>query len=715
MKNYITIFLLLTGFSLAGHAQSALWTSYLKPSRVNDYLDEPDKLYLATDAGIFVFDKITRLMTHWSKATHGLPSNQVESIARHPETGVLFIGTYDIALAFRQGDTWNAIPYPEEIQGQSLSGMRVYCIEFDNEGQLWVGTDHGLLKYNGTQWDLINSSDPQEFMHQVWDIHREEDGGLLIASNVLYRYDGNEFEPLFSLDFSSTENLFAYSNALMHKHSDGSIWFFNDVGRAGRFDGESWQVFDSSDSIFFFQPQFLAEDPDGSLWVYVGNLSGFLRYDEDGWQVAQPSGADEGTLYTGLHFSGDQTWLINASRAMLEENGEQASFELGEYPFEGRLMQFGYDSQGHLWALEGFNTVRNLETGEGISYLENGTPLSISKFDFAPNGDLWLLNWGKVARYQGGAWTVFDHQNSILPVSNGLQNMVIDDNGHAWVKAYQKGLYRFDGVEWKHFSQDIFANAYISDMEAGPDGSIWLATWTNGAGNRIVRFDGQELQVISDPAGPSTLDFTREIFFDREENKLWFGGSGDVLYVFDGSEWSDFPLPFEVLNYQAISRIHKRGDHLAVASYSHLFIHDGVGWDIFNAGNSPMTEGSIYDMGLDPQGRIWLTHSSIMAIDIYQAGIVSTVSETPQAVPSRLEVWPNPVVDQLFISHSTANSSQITIEVFRADGALIRIQQAPATPGDNIFQISLEDLPGGSYWVVLTDGRYRKPALVVKR
>ena len=43
-------------------------------------------------------------------------------------------------------------------QQQGLAGMVVYCMSYDGAGNLWVGTDGGLCKFDGKEWWLFSTA-----------------------------------------------------------------------------------------------------------------------------------------------------------------------------------------------------------------------------------------------------------------------------------------------------------------------------------------------------------------------------------------------------------------------------------------------------------------------------------------------------------------------------------------------------------------------------
>jgi len=69
----------------------------------------------------------------------------------------IWVATLGYGLAFYDYETWSYFDNDE------IGTNSVFAVEIDNEGILWIGTDIGLLKYNGTSWvkyDVNNSDLP---------------------------------------------------------------------------------------------------------------------------------------------------------------------------------------------------------------------------------------------------------------------------------------------------------------------------------------------------------------------------------------------------------------------------------------------------------------------------------------------------------------------------------------------------------------------------
>lgn len=240
MKYLKTILVLLAAVQGA-LGQSVKWESFIQPDRAGEPVVANGRVWIPTTAGLVEYEPASAIVELHNKATAGLVSNSIEAVAQHPFTNDLYIGTYDLALMVRPSGTttWEHLPYPASFYNGQGEAPQTYCMAFDEEGVLWVGTNIGLLSYDNGTWAQLEY-DENAFYGAVWDLDFSQEGDLLIASHGAFRKEGEELVLLSPEDGSNGEPLFAYGGSVIHQAEDGQIWFFTDIGTVGAYDGESW-------------------------------------------------------------------------------------------------------------------------------------------------------------------------------------------------------------------------------------------------------------------------------------------------------------------------------------------------------------------------------------------------------------------------------------------------------------------------------------------
>ena len=162
--------------------QTENWVNYVKPEVIHDYVEMNNDIWFSTNAGVVKIDKTTSQKTYFDRASANIPSNFVEGIAKDGN-GNIWIGTYNQAIAKFDGTNWTNYSFATTL---NVTGtIKTYCIEVDNQDNIWVGTSEGLLRFDGTNWQKYDAQNVGDIMFDdVWALALDNQGNLFI-----YRYN----------------------------------------------------------------------------------------------------------------------------------------------------------------------------------------------------------------------------------------------------------------------------------------------------------------------------------------------------------------------------------------------------------------------------------------------------------------------------------------------------------------------------------------------
>jgi ligand-binding sensor domain-containing protein len=163
-------------------AQLAI-TNYSNKDHVYAINITKDTVWIGTDGGIVqasIYGTVMGTIT----VNDSLSSNFITAIAVD-SSDFKWFGTYDRGLIRYKG---NSIQYLNATYNPML-GSRINCIEVDDVGRVWIGTDMGVARYNGTTFDLFTTN--SNIQGPVTSICIDGTNVWFgTASNGLYRYNG---------------------------------------------------------------------------------------------------------------------------------------------------------------------------------------------------------------------------------------------------------------------------------------------------------------------------------------------------------------------------------------------------------------------------------------------------------------------------------------------------------------------------------------------
>jgi ligand-binding sensor domain-containing protein len=288
--------------------------------------------------------------------------------------------------------------------------------------------------------------------------------------------------------------------------SRGNIWTTTYIAGVNRFDGGNWKNFTIQDGLVSDDVITLASDKLGGVWVSA--YWGVSYFDGAKWQSfttmepggiivgdskrEPPAGSPTPTLVKGELSAVDVIFVDSRGDVWFSDRGK------GVTRFDGKDWQF-------------FSVEDGLAEG-GVSAITEDK-----------DHNLWFGGIGGITRFDGAQFQVFTIKEfqSIVP-RPFIQDIMQDNQGNIWVAAYQGGVSRFDGVNWRNYTtrdglDSDNARLLFLNSESNP------SVTTDKGVNYFGDTGWQELTMEQgQPVGE-----VRAVVRDSK-GRLWFGTAGGI-------------------------------------------------------------------------------------------------------------------------------------------------------------------------------------------
>ncbi len=209
-----------------------------------------------------------------------------------------------------------------------------------------------------------------------------------------------------------------------------------------------------------------------------------------------------------------------------------------KFTFTGGIRSLLHDRKGNYW-LGSYNEGLCRFDGKTYSYFttNEGLPANqVRSLHEDENGYIWIATANGVAGFDG---------KKIVNHSVGIDSMSPSkDKNPLWFTAGNlPGVYRTDGasLDFLTFPLPLFAeagNSYaVTDITAGPDGKIWIATYT-----ALFTYDGKSLSHFAKPETVLNANenlHIRSIFADSR-GRVWIGNNGIGVLLLQGNIIQNF-------------------------------------------------------------------------------------------------------------------------------------------------------------------------------
>jgi diguanylate cyclase (GGDEF)-like protein len=370
-------------------------------------------------------------------------------------------------------------------QVDGLDNLTVRALAQDPAGFLWLGTDNGLYRFDGTRFDRVGR---EQGLGAVSALSLDAAGRLwvglqsglwVLEKKVLreVRRDGKRIPVVLPRAFASA--------------SPDRLWVVSDwrlLELTTRNGGRDWQVSDG--------PRPAQSD--------MADISSVALHDGDLWMGC-------GRALCRLHDNQLEPWG--------SERGVPVDHWYG-------LLR---DRQGALWA-RGSNRVVELAAGAAafVDRTDAMTPPDPSETDFPlaqdAQGRILTSAPGRLLRWNGQRWQHFS-ASSGLPQGGKLRALLTGRDGGLWMGMAGGGL-----LEWRGYG--LWQNWSTADGLAGP--VVWALK--RGAGGRLYAATGDGLSMLDETDGrfvpvQGEVRGQRELsaLEDDGAQHLWVASSAGVL------------------------------------------------------------------------------------------------------------------------------------------------------------------------------------------
>lgn len=542
------------------------------------------------------------------------------------------------------------------------------ALAFTRDGFLWVGTEEGVARFDGTAFVVRDRRNTPGLPHNVvYALLGTSDGSLWIGTAAgLARIVGDSARPYGARDGAPERAV----RCLLADHS-GAVWAGTSGGGLVRVAGEEITVLTTRDGLPSDEVSSLLEDPDGMLWIATSR--GLARRAPDGTLEAVTLPGAPSERLRGLSRGSDGAlWVGSDAGVVRWKEGSTRTVRAADGLSSEKVHALAADRDGNVWAATAAGLCRIGAAGGPVQCLVEDGPISpapIFPLVEDADGDLWYGSaGGGLHRLSDSSFRVWGRPEG-MP-TNPVLTFLETGDGRTFVGTYAAGLallekgrvvrtYRRadglpdetvvglcegrDGVVWVATKGGLAAIAggrvrpdLVPPGLPGPDlyavtedaaGTLWVATGTGLSRREGARF------VTLGPADGVPSPRLRSMRATRD-GSLWIGAAGGGLVRLRGGTSTSYGVA-EGLPEATVYALHEDDDGtLWAGTLGGGLARGRDGRFRTFTERDGLFDDTVYEVLDDGLGHVWLTSNrgiarvSRAAIERYEAGRIAAIPVT---------------------------------------------------------------------------------------
>ena len=468
---------------------------------------------------------------------------------------------------FSFGQLYNFTNYSID---QGLPQSTVFCIYEDDLGYLWLGTESGVVRFDGTHFKLYDQS-----------------SGL----------PGNNVRSII-------------------KGPENTIWVGTDKG-IGLFNGSSWKTITKADGLRGTNILKMSMDGKNRVWAATNDAGINIIHLDDSVHIQaldELNGLTSNFVFDILHDTQTKkTWIAliggvnmvtETDRGFIVHHLEDSVVTPSNF-----IASIEKDKSGNLWFATLDAGAFKLSSRLGKYHVENFGVLQgindpkIWDIDCSAEGQVWF------ASNDNGLYCLENEKIQNISIENGLPGNLIltifrDSNRNIWLGSMGNGLTLWRGKALVHFTREQgLPGQKVLAVKNAPDGKLWVGTDEKGLALLHFQNDLMNAQYFDKNQG----------FISKQVISLDIDNYGDLLFGTRGDGMARF------IN----GRFHYLSSADGLADNNTNRVYQGPNGSIYVAtdlGFNEVTNNKIYaiseDDGLinsevqtiisDKKGNIWM-------------------------------------------------------------------------------------------------------------
>jgi len=531
---------------------------------------------------------------------------------------------------------------------KGFTGGAVTALAQSTDGYLWIGTDKGLLRFDGQSFRSFPLATPTTFpIGPIQALTSDSQGNLwiLLQSTKILRYREGKFELGRELaEFGITSLL---------KRKDGSVLFASLAYgpltyNSGKFEllsppsepanpasGTTEVTTDDMSSRLswatgvtphrFAEPNSavisMAETSDGKVWL--GTRDKGLFYMSDGKVVAVPTGIPAASIRC-LLVAGDHELWIGTDKGVLRWNGTRVtSADIASGLLHLNVLSMIRDRDSNIWFGTSSGLIRASAGGISSDMRNPRTPTAVTALLEDREGDLWAGSPAGIERLRDSAFVTYS--------AAGLQSessgpVYVDRSERVWFAPFEGGLHWLKGEQSGSVTSDRLNQDVVYSIAGGRE-DLWIGRQQGGLTH--LRYAGGSLTTRTYTVADGLAQNSVYAVFQSRDGTVWAGTLSGGTSEFRNGRFTTYTASSGMTSDTVTSIAETSDGTMWFATPNGLSVLSGGHWRELGVRDG-LPSQNVNCLLADSADLLWVGTSSGLAY------LISGQVQVPTAVPPAL-------------------------------------------------------------------------------
>jgi ligand-binding sensor domain-containing protein/signal transduction histidine kinase len=362
-------------------------------------------------------------------------------------------------------DSWGA--------DKGFTGGTIFAIAKSGDGYLWLGTEHGLVRFDGSEFTAVPAPLPDgRHAGAVRGFVEDADGALWVRLDGprLLRYENGVFDDPVAKFGLSDAAFTAMSQdtrgeLLLWGPKSGTLRFLN-----GRFDPISACAGINGIVIS------MLDSADGSLWLGARDAGLYRMLNGKCHQIL--SEVRLRSVNALAASGGGGVWIGSEAGLNLWEQGALVRLDHPEQLRGAQVFALTKDHHDNLWVGTDRGLFRiDIQSRKVTGLLNSTAGKEVTAIYEDNEGEIWFASGRTLQRLRAGMFASFSLQEPQLNENGGP--IFVDDAGRTWFAPVSGGLFSLENGTIQRVPVPGLNNDVIYSISGG-DGELWLGRQQGG-------------------------------------------------------------------------------------------------------------------------------------------------------------------------------------------------------------------------------------------